>query len=269
MSSSLLITYLIGHFLGDYYFQSDEIASSKCSDNKALNKHGLIYFISMLVVVIPLYSYKDYNLNIFIGAIIISLIHFFIDLLKKNNQQMNDSFSIENSIKIKDYIKDQVLHLLTIVLITFFIEESQLFGNITAQSLKLSMNDFTILPLAKFFQDIFDIKYNKMLSWVLGILIIIKPIQITIKIVLNNYKPEEKEEDHSLSNAGALIGVLERCIIFLLLAANQYAAIGFVLTAKSVARYNKIAEEHKFAEYFLLGTFLSTLLVILTFLIIL
>ena len=44
---------------------------------------------------------------------------------------------------------------------------------------------------------------------------------------------------------------------------NQYSAIGLVLTAKSIARYDKIAKEPDFAEYYLLGTLLSTVAVIL------
>lgn len=49
---------------------------------------------------------------------------------------------------------------------------------------------------------------------------------------------------------------------------GQYSAIGFVLTAKSIARYNKIVEEAEFAECYLLGTLLSTMLVIATYLLI-
>lgn len=37
------------------------------------------------------------------------------------------------------------------------------------------------------------------------------------------------------------------------------SAVGLVLTAKSIARYDKIAKEQDFAEYYLLGTLLSTL----------
>ncbi|WP_207719860.1 hypothetical protein [Clostridium algidicarnis] len=69
-------------------------------------------------------------------------------------------------------------------------------------------------------------------------------------------------------NAGALIGILERCIILLLLSVGQYSAIGFVLTAKSIARYNKIADDPKFSEYYLLGTLLSTMLVIVAYLLV-
>lgn len=43
----------------------------------------------------------------------------------------------------------------------------------------------------------------------------------------------------------------------------QYAAIGFALTAKSLARYKRISEDAQFAEYYLIGTLLSNLLVIL------
>lgn len=46
---------------------------------------------------------------------------------------------------------------------------------------------------------------------------------------------------------------------------GQYAAIGFVLAAKSVARYDRISKDQVFAEYYLLGTLLSTLLVMGTY----
>lgn len=57
--------------------------------------------------------------------------------------------------------------------------------------------------------------------------------------------------------------------MLILLSIGQYSAIGLVLTAKSIARYNKITENQEFAEYYLLGTLLSTVIVIGIFLIIL
>lgn len=44
---------------------------------------------------------------------------------------------------------------------------------------------------------------------------------------------------------------------------NQYAAMGLVLTAKSIARYDKITKDEKFAEYYLLGTLISTSCVVI------
>jgi hypothetical protein len=80
---------------------------------------------------------------------------------------------------------------------------------------------------------------------------------------LEEYKP--KEEDKIIKSdkkAGRRIGTIERLIMLLFLSANQYAALGFVLTAKSIARYDKIAKDEKFAEYYLLGTLVSTLCVV-------
>jgi len=62
--------------------------------------------------------------------------------------------------------------------------------------------------------------------------------------------------------AGEMIGVLERLVIFLLILADGYAALGFVIAAKGLARYEKMKDE-KQAEYVLLGTLASVLLVLL------
>ena len=68
--------------------------------------------------------------------------------------------------------------------------------------------------------------------------------------------------------AGGFIGLLERLLILLFLSINQYSAIGLVLTAKSIARYDEISKDKDFAEYYLLGTLLSTFIVISSFLIV-
>ena len=62
-----------------------------------------------------------------------------------------------------------------------------------------------------------------------------------------------------LSNGGRLIGWLERFLFFAFLLQAQYAAVGFVLAAKGVARYGEIkeAKDQKVAEYVLIGTMIS------------
>lgn len=54
------------------------------------------------------------------------------------------------------------------------------------------------------------------------------------------------------------IGWLERTVIVTALLAGSPALVGFVVTAKAVIRFRE-TEPH-FAEYFLLGTFLSLIL---------
>ncbi len=60
---------------------------------------------------------------------------------------------------------------------------------------------------------------------------------------------------------GRMIGNLERVLLASLAYLGEFGAIGFVLAAKSVARF-KALEDRGFAEYYLLGTLLSSLLAI-------
>lgn len=100
-------------------------------------------------------------------------------------------------------------------------------------------------------------------SWLLALLIIHKPANIAISKLLMIYKPEIKnEEKNHDKNAGRFIGTVERIIMLIFLFIGQYSAIGLVLMAKSIARYDKISKEKDFAEYYLLGTLISTAIVI-------
>ena len=60
---------------------------------------------------------------------------------------------------------------------------------------------------------------------------------------------------------GSIIGKMERLIITILVLCNQIGAIGFVLTAKSLARYKQLSEKD-FAEKYLVGTLTSTAIAI-------
>lgn len=62
--------------------------------------------------------------------------------------------------------------------------------------------------------------------------------------------------------AGRHIGMLERALILTLALDGAFTSIAFVFTAKSIARYKEL-ENRDFAEYYLVGTLLSTLLAIL------
>jgi len=55
---------------------------------------------------------------------------------------------------------------------------------------------------------------------------------------------------------GELIGVLERLVVFLLVMGGALTAVGFVVAAKSAARFPRF-QHQRFAEYFLIGTLCS------------
>jgi hypothetical protein len=152
------------------------------------------------------------------------------------------------------YLLDQLIHILIIIIV--------------AGAIALFQETLQYTGFFKSISDILNLNLELIFSSILATIIIIKPVSITIKKVLYQYQPEVvKKEEMGHPGAGSLIGILERLIILIMLSQNQYAAIGFVLTAKSIARYKRIIEDPKFSEYYLLGTLLSMLSVIVTFMI--
>lgn len=236
---------LIGHVLGDFYFQSNQLAVSKNKSLAKLVEHGLLYLFSMTIVLLPVFGFQFIK-----WVVLVSVVHFLIDA---GMAHLNKKQTLIRKRPIALYIGDQVVHLLTIFAMVAFlstrietIQYTELFNRLLANS---------------------HIVIETILSWLLAIAITVKPVSITINKVLYQYQPTTADvEDVGHPGAGSLIGILERLIILVMLSQNQYSAIGFVLTAKSIARYNKITEDPQFSEYFLLGTLLSMLLVIITYL---
>lgn len=107
---------------------------------------------------------------------------------------------------------------------------------------------------------------NDFLKWILFILIILKPVNISFKILFQKYAPEESNDSrNTIEGAGAMIGNLERLLIAILMYYNQFEAIGLVFTAKSVARFDKISKNPTFAEYYLIGSLFSMLSVLICY----
>ena len=103
-----------------------------------------------------------------------------------------------------------------------------------------------------------NISLLTLFRYTLALLIAGNPSNHIIKNLLASYQPKGKKKDEQIQ-IGAFIGTLERIIVLLMFSINQFAAAGLVFTAKSIARYNEIAENKAFAEYYLLGTLLSLL----------
>ena len=68
--------------------------------------------------------------------------------------------------------------------------------------------------------------------------------------------PEPAPRVASPARVGATIGVIERLLIVTFVMTNAQAAIGFVVAAKTLARFRQL-DDRSFAEYYLLGTLAS------------
>jgi uncharacterized protein DUF3307 len=65
------------------------------------------------------------------------------------------------------------------------------------------------------------------------------------------------------AQVGATIGILERLLIVAFMLASAEAAIGFVIAAKTIARF-RLLDDRDFAEYYLLGTLGSVGVAVIT-----
>ena len=66
-------------------------------------------------------------------------------------------------------------------------------------------------------------------------------------------EPTKISEEKSLPNAGKLIGIVERFLALALILSGEYGAVGLIIAAKSILRFNDAQK----AEYVLVGTLLS------------
>jgi hypothetical protein len=71
-------------------------------------------------------------------------------------------------------------------------------------------------------------------------------------------------EAENLSNAGKWIGMIERIIILVFVFKNQYAAIGLLVAAKGIIRFNEKDRPEIKTEYLVIGTLMSIGLAIIT-----
>lgn len=92
--------------------------------------------------------------------------------------------------------------------------------------------------------------------------LLIRKVLDAIPAVPRKKESAQTEKDEDEYNRGRLIGILERSFIYFLIIAGQYASIAVILALKSLARFKEL-NDRNFAEYFLIGSFLSLLFAVI------
>ncbi len=73
--------------------------------------------------------------------------------------------------------------------------------------------------------------------------------------MMRNYK--EAAQPQGLENAGRIIGLMERGLIFLMVMIGEPTGIGFLIAAKSILRFDTVSKDQKMSEYVIIGTLAS------------
>ncbi len=227
----LALQLLLAHFVGDFVLQPAKWVEDKLQ-KKARSKYLYFHIGVHLLLLLLLLQFQH------LGAIaLIVVLHYLIDLGK---------LTFTNS---KNYrwlfVVDQVLHLLVLATILYWIEPYQIPFSDLLQKKNLLLITFLVF-----------------VTYVSGII---------MRMLLAPYidevaKDDEPGEGGSLKNAGTYIGMLERLFVFGFILMQQWAAIGLLIAAKSVFRFGDLnkGKNRKLTEYVLIGTLLSFGLAILS-----
>lgn len=220
----LTLKLLLAHFIGDFMLQPNHWVNDKL-EKKWKSKY-LYWHIGVHLIVLLILLQFQY---ITMVAIIIAT-HYLIDLGKltfTNNKNYRWLFVI-----------DQVLHLLIIMGVVYVLTPFQI--------------DFEFFFTEK---NLLLITFLVFVTYVSGIIM----RMLLAPYISEILKADDPDEGGSLKNAGKYIGMLERLFVFGFILFDQWAAIGLLITAKSVFRFGDLnkGKNRKLTEYVLIGTLLS------------
>jgi len=196
----LLLLLLLGHIIGDFYAQTDNMSkgkrSSECCERwKWLVCHGLCYTLAMAVVLFPVIRFSWGLLLLFL---MVSVSHMALD-------------SVKQFIKWKPFIVDQLMH------IGFIVLAWRIWNNRMIMWPYVSELNSMIFPRMSMLHE------NPYWT-LLGVLVILRPVGYLIKSnEIWNFgdiveaERDETEPNKVMPNAGRMIGYLERLIVFFLM----------------------------------------------------
>ena len=228
----MIVAILISvHLLVDFLFQTSAYSEKK---------RKIIYFIVFEIILLAILEFKK---GILLG-IIISVFHFLINYIVN---KLEKRFR-KRRLKLLFFSINQLIHfvILTGIYYIFNLENS-------VSNLYLKLEGYENFKTIILYISVFSI--------------IFEPASLFIRKLFTSISPKTSpKENLEELKAGNIIGKLERIIIAILLLNNQFGVIGFVLTAKSIARFKQM-ENRNFAEKYLIGTLTSFLIVLVTVLI--
>ena len=237
----------LAHIIGDFYLQDESMAKKKEKHLKWVFIHGLCYWLGVLIVTSVVMSRQ-----VFVFGTGFAVLHALIDIVKYFVPQRKDERNEDTDTRTRNgFFIDQLAHFISVPIVAY---------RFTVSGGVLELCNPVRQVLEGIGCSTEDLR--TLLIWFVVLLLIHKPVNIAITRILAPFKPRCKSDHGDDRNAGRYIGTLERMIMIALISLGQYSAIGLVLTAKSIARYDMITKDPGFSEYYLLGTLLSTLSVI-------
>lgn len=228
---ALFVALLCGHLIGDFVLQTNTIAMRKKEHFGWLALHVGIVAIATYICIGDWAGW--------LAPVLLFVMHIGLDLLKT---VVGRSERLARHHELFFY-GDQILHLLSLVILTYVIMAAA-------------------PPQSFWFEWLGRAAVEGMLilaGWILA-------VKVGRFIVADRVRRWQPPDNQGIAGAGNIIGQLERTLIFVFVLNGQYAAIGFLIAAKSVYRFAEIRNEddRRRVEYLLVGSLWSLCFGLLT-----
>jgi len=225
----LLVLLCAGHTLADFVFQTRAMVEGKRQARRPLLLHGVEVGIVQAVVITPFFF--DHGIALLVCTLI-ALAHVVVDRGKVLVEQRFGE-------RLRWFGIDQALHAATLVLVASFW---------LALSAPPTAGPWRVDPAPLYSCGLIVSAYA----------IAINGGSSVVSAVLRGLRSEDDDEPGGSDRAGRTIGILERLVVVTLVWLGEWGALGFILAAKSIARFKEL-DDRRFAEAYLVGTLTSLL----------
>ncbi|WP_150451990.1 DUF3307 domain-containing protein [Arenibacter lacus] len=211
---------LLAHLIGDFMLQP-----TRWVVHKEVHKMASGYLYLHILVHFGVTMLLLWDLDLWFWAAVIAGSHYFIDLGKMYALHLFKYRSIP-------FFIDQLLHLVVLYSCAYH-------ANLLEHTLFL----------------ISEVDW----SLVTAIVFVGGPSSIIMAQLLEGMSDRISLDHKSLPNAGKYIGIIERLFVLGFIVMGRWEAIGLLIAAKSVFRFNDLKEgnSRKLTEYILIGTLMS------------
>ncbi len=220
--AALAALLVAGHTLGDFVFQTKWMVERKDRWNGLL-AHGVVVAACHAAAIAPFM-----NERALVAVLATDFLHLLIDAAKSRLVRMSPRRGLFL------FALDQVAHLAVLAVAWVWLAPQVTLHPMVPW-------DAATLATIGILVSAYAFNVNGMSAVVVGVLV---PLGIA-----------PREEGPAV---GRVIGILERAFALTLVLHSQWSALGFLVAAKSLARFKDL-EDRKNAEYYLVGTLVSLL----------
>lgn len=233
--AALLVLLVAGHVMGDFLLQSRRMAEAKELRLGPMFAHGAVVLVAHAVVAWPFLNWP-----LAVVLLVLAVVHTLLDIVRSRACGAWGA-------SLSAFFTDQSLHLVSV----FVFWRLAVAWNGGAPAVWSPRPDW-LLWYARWSAIVAAYVFNG------------KGGTRVVRGVLERFPravPSDTSESGDEYEMGRTIGTLERYLALTLVLFGQWVALGFIIAAKSIARFPEMTgRRHKdFAEYYLIGTLVSML----------